>query len=178
MFSTVAARLHGETNPLYKLRDQITAAGETVVDLTSGNVTEHGIMFPQPLLQEILAEGARRACVYRPDSFGQKPAREAVSRYYQRQGVSIPPGQILLTPGTSLSYWYAFKLLADEGDEILSPRPSYPLFDYIAALSGINLIPYSMDERRQWAIDLENLENTISNRTRALILISPRHGRD
>lgn len=173
MFSKVAAQLHGETNPLYRIRDEIVAGGGTVVDLTSGNVTEHGIHFPQQLLEEILTEASRRALVYRPDSFGQRGAREAVAHYYESQGVAIPAEQILLTPGTSLSYWYAFKLLADEGDEILSPRPSYPLFDYIAALSGVKLIPYQLVERRQWAIDLENLENSISNRTRALVLISP-----
>jgi alanine-synthesizing transaminase len=173
MFSKVAARMHGETNLLYRVRDEILAAGGTVVDLTSGNVTEHGIQFPQRLLENILTGAARRSCVYRPDSFGQKPAREAVSRYYAEQGVRIPADQILLTPGTSLAYWYAFKLLADEGDEILSPRPSYPLFDYIAALGGVKLIPYQLVERRQWAIDFDHLENSISNRTRALVLISP-----
>jgi alanine-synthesizing transaminase len=173
VFSKVAARLHGETNPLYRLRDEILAAGGEVVDLTSGNVTENGIQFPQQTLEGILVKALRCACVYRPDSFGQKTAREAVARYYEAQGIAIPADQILLTPGTSLSYWYAFKLLADEGDEILSPSPSYPLFDYIAALSGVKLIPYPLDERRRWAIDLENLENSISNRTRALVLISP-----
>jgi aspartate/methionine/tyrosine aminotransferase len=173
MFSRVASRLHGETNPLYKLRDEITSAGHAIVDLTSGNVTEHGILFPQPLLERILTEASRRSRIYRPDSLGQKPAREAVSRYYVAQGVEILPEQILLTPGTSLSYWYGFKLLADEGDEILCPRPSYPLFDYIAALSGVRLVSYRLDEAQQWAIDAANIENSISTRTRALVLISP-----
>ena len=173
MFSTVASRLHGETNPLYSLRDEFTRTGHPILDLTSGNVTEHGIVFPPPLLREILVEAASRCTVYQPDSFGQRPAREAVSGYYAEQGISIPPEQVLLTPGTSLSYWYAFKLLADEGDEILCPRPSYPLFDYIAALSGASLIPYPLDEERNWAIDLEKLENCISTRTRALVVISP-----
>lgn len=173
MFSRVASRLHGETNPLYKLRDEITSAGHAVVDLTSGNVTEQGILFPQPLLEGILTEASRRSRIYRPDSFGQMPAREAVSRYYLAQGIEIPPEQILLTPGTSLSYWYCFKLLADEGDEILCPRPSYPLFDYIAALSGVRLVSYRLDEEQQWAIDFANIENSISTRTRALVVISP-----
>lgn len=173
MFSKVASRLHGETNPLYQLRDELNRAGNAVLDLTSGNVTDQGIQFPQPLLAQILKEALDRCSIYRPDSFGQKPAREAVSRYYLEQDIVIPPEQILLTPGTSLSYWYSFKLLADEGDEILCPRPSYPLFDYIAALSGVTLIPYRLDEARHWAIDLESLENSISTRTRALVVISP-----
>jgi len=173
MFSKVAARLHGPTNPLYQLRDEIAHASHEIIDLTSGNVTEHGIQFPQSLLEEILVKAAGRARVYKPDSFGQKPAREAISRYYHSQGCSIPPEQILLTPGTSIAYWYCFRLLADEGDEILCPRPSYPLFDYIAALSGVTMIPYRLDEKRSWAIDLENLENSISTRTRAITVISP-----
>ena len=173
MISTVASRLHGETNSLYRLRYEFTRAGHSILDLTSGNVTEQGLVFPSPLLREILNEAASRSNVYRPDSFGQLPAREAIADYYAQQAIGIPPEQILITPGTSLSYWYAFKLLADEGDEILCPRPSYPLFDYIAALSGVRLIPYSLDEARNWAISLERLENCISTRTRAMVVISP-----
>jgi alanine-synthesizing transaminase len=173
MFSRLASRLHGETNPLYKLRDEIAGSGGSIVDLASGNVTEHGILFPQTLLLDILTGAVPKAAIYRPDTFGQLQAREAVSHYYLNQGVTVPPEQILLTPGTSFAYWYCFKLLADEGDEILCPRPSYPLFDYIAALSGVELIPYQLDEERHWAIDLERLENSISTRTRALAVISP-----
>jgi alanine-synthesizing transaminase len=173
MFSKVAARLHGDTNPLYRLRDEITRAGHAILDLSSGNVTENGILFPQEQLEEILADASREARIYRPDSFGRKSAREAVSSYYLGQDILMPPEQILLTPGTSLAYWYSFKLLADEGDEILCPRPSYPLFDYIAALSGVQMIPYRLLEERGWGIDLDNLENSISTRTRALVLISP-----
>jgi len=173
MFSRVASRLHGETNALYRVRDEVARAGQTIRDLASGNVTEHGILFPQQLLEGIMTEAASRTAIYRPDSFGQRPAREAVSHYYHEQGAALPPEQILLTPGTSLAYWYCFKLLADDGDEILCPRPSYPLFDYIAVLSGVNLVPYRLNEERDWAIDLDQLENSISTRTRALVVISP-----
>jgi alanine-synthesizing transaminase len=173
MFSRVAQNLHGETNALYRLRDEIVRSGRAILDLTSGNVTEHGITFPQPLLEDILIAASRQAMIYRPDSFGRLSARAAVSSYYREQFLDLPPEQILLTPGTSVAYWYGFKLLADDGDEILCPRPSYPLFDYIAALSGVRLIPYRLDENRGWAIDLASLENSISTRTRALVVISP-----
>jgi len=173
MFSRTASRLRGDTNPLYRLRDDITRAGHVILDLSSGNVTENGILYPQEMLEEILADASRETRVYRPDSFGCLSAREAIAGYYLDRRVLIPPEQILLTPGTSLAYWYSFKLLADDGDEILCPRPSYPLFDYIAALSGVKLIPYRLVEGHGWDIDLDNLENSISTRTRALVLISP-----
>jgi len=173
MFSRIASKLHGESNVLYTLRNELKAQGHEITDLISGNISEQGFTFPQELLEDILVRGSRQCRIYRPDSFGQLPAREAVSEYYLACGEEIGPGSILITPGTSISYWYCFKLLADEGDEILCPCPSYPLFDYIALLSGIKLIPYPLQESRGWSIDLDRVENCISTRTRALAVISP-----
>ena len=173
MFSRLTEKLHGESNALYKLRDELKKQGAVIQDLISGNINEQGYLFPQGLLEEILVRGSRNCQVYRPDSFGQRCAREAVSEYYRWSGISLDPDCVLITPGSSLSYWYCFRLLADEGDEILCPCPSYPLFDYIALLSGVKLIPYRLNEKQKWAIDLDHLEACVSTRTRALVLISP-----
>jgi alanine-synthesizing transaminase len=173
MFSTIASQLHGESNSLYKFRAELQAQGHAIRDLVSGNINDQGFVFPQDVLEDILVRASRSCRIYRPDSFGRQSAREAISSYYQGCGYAIPPGNILLTPGTSLSYLYCFKLLADDGDEILCPCPSYPLFDYIALLSGVKLTSYKLDETRDWAIDLDNLEACISTKTRALVLISP-----
>ncbi|MBM3790793.1 MAG: pyridoxal phosphate-dependent aminotransferase [Acidobacteria bacterium] len=173
MFSDTALRMGAEPNALYRLRDEIMRQGHSVVDLVSGNVTEHGLLFPQDRLEEILLQAGRAAQFYRPDPFGQLPARQAVGEYYEQRGVTLHPRNVVLTPGTSISYWYCFKLLANEGDEILCPSPSYPLFDYIAALCGVRMAHYSLDEQRGWAIDLDDLENQVSNSTRAIVLISP-----
>jgi aspartate/methionine/tyrosine aminotransferase len=173
MFSRLTTQLHGESNSLYRLRGELQSQGCLIRDLISGNINEQGFEFPQNLLESALVRGSRSCRIYKPDSFGQKPAREAISEYYRESGCKIDPDCILLTPGTSLSYWYCFKLLADEGDEILCPCPSYPLFDYIALLSGVKLIPYKLQEERNWAIDIDQLEACISTRTRALVLISP-----
>lgn len=151
------------------------ARGELVVDLISGNVTAQGLQYPPSILERILVNASRAARVYRPHPLGQPEAREAISAYYHSQGVTIPAGRILLTPGTSLAYWYAFSVLCDPGDEILVPRPSYPLCDEIARAAGIHLVPYRLDESRGWAIDVDDLEAHVSHRTRAIILISPHH---
>jgi alanine-synthesizing transaminase len=173
MFSKIVSRLRSETNPLYRLREDLEAKGNRIVDFVSGNVNNFGICFPQPLLEEILIEASRRAQIYRPDSFGQEDARKAISSYYKKQGAAILPENIVLTPGTSVSYWYCFKLLADEGEEILCPSPSYPLFNYIAELSDSRMVSYRLRESQGWQIDLEYLEGCISTKSRALILISP-----
>jgi aspartate/methionine/tyrosine aminotransferase len=169
-FSSLAESLVASKNPLYVLHDELRAAGHPILDMVKGNVNEHGIVFPQEPLRKILAEASEFARVYKPDSFGQLVAREAISRYY---GSRIPASHFVVTPGTSVSYWYCFKLLAEPGDEILTPQPSYPLFDYIARLCGVTLTNYELDESEDWAIDLQYLERQISSKTRAIVLISP-----
>jgi aspartate/methionine/tyrosine aminotransferase len=169
-FSSLADSLTAPKNPLYLLHDELRAAGQPILDLVKGNVNEHGIIYPQDILDQALQDASARARVYKPDSLGQIEARAAISAYYQNR---IPPTQIVITPGTSISYWYCFKLLAEPGDEILTPQPSYPLFDYIARLCGVTLTTYALDESADWAIDLEHLERQIGSRTRAIVLISP-----
>jgi len=169
-FSSLADSLTAPKNPLYLLHDELGAAGQPILDLVKGNVNEHGILYPPEILGQVVEDATARARIYKPDSLGQIEARDAISAYYQNR---IPSTQIVITPGTSISYWYCFKLLAEPGDEILTPQPSYPLFDYIARLCGVTLTTYALDESEGWAIDLEELERRIGARTRAIVLISP-----
>jgi hypothetical protein len=169
-FSTLAESLAGSRNPLYRIHEELKLEGRNVTDLVGGNVNQHGIEFPQHILKDILRDAAEAARIYRPDSFGQAPARNAIAAYYEGR---IPANQIIVTPGTSVSYWYCFKLLAEPGDEILTPQPSYPLFDYIARLCGVQLRHYRLREDQDWKIDLGHLEDQITTKTRAIVLISP-----
>src|SRR5262249_2021250 len=112
-FSDFAANLGGPKNPLYVLHDRLKSEGAMVSDLVRGNVTEHGIVYPPEILDEILQRGSAAARVYRPDSLGQRVAREAIARYYGVPNTSSD--RIAITPGTSVSYWYCFKLLTEPG---------------------------------------------------------------
>jgi len=172
-FSSIADAFPQALNRLYRTRDAMQQRGESVLDLISGNVNRSGIVFPEPLLRDALQEALPAARIYQPDSFGQPAARQAISDYYREAGVSVPPEHILLSPGTSISYLYCFKLLAESGDEILCPSPSYPLFETIARVCNVRLTSYVLREPRGWEIDLEYLESQITTRTRAIVLISP-----
>ena len=101
MLSRLASKLHGESNALYRIRDELKAQGHDIRDLVSGNINDHGFLFPQDMLEEIFVRGARRCQIYHPDSFGQRPAREAISEYYRGCGHEIRPDQILITPAAA-----------------------------------------------------------------------------
>ncbi|MBI4473636.1 MAG: pyridoxal phosphate-dependent aminotransferase [Acidobacteria bacterium] len=171
LFSEFANKLETTRNPLYTLHEQLKSEGRTIVDLVRGNVNEHGIVYPPEMLDEILRNAAVKARVYKPHAFGQPAAREAIAEYYA--GIRMQAERVLLTPGASVSYWYCFKLFAEPGDEVLCPQPSYPLFDYIAKLCGVELTHYRLREEQDWAMDLDYLEHQITTKTRAIILISP-----
>src|SRR6187431_2395862 len=97
-FSSLSESLTASKNPLYVLHDELRADGQVILDLVKGNVNEHGMVYPQDALREILAEASDRARVYKPDSFGQIVAREAISASYDGR---IPASQLVVTPGTS-----------------------------------------------------------------------------
>ncbi len=172
-FSSLANRLPAKLNRLYSEYEKAKSSGRQIVDLISANAAEQGLVFPSDPLQAILREATHRARIYRPDPLGLRSAREAIADHYRAAGIQVSADRVLITPGTSLSYFYCFKLLAGPGEEILCPSPSYPLFETIAELGDLSLRYYRLRESRAWEIDLEDLESQISTRTRGLVLISP-----
>jgi hypothetical protein len=153
-------------NPLARLLQSKRSADVEILDLTESNPTAAGFDYGFPL--EALADP--RSIRYEPASAGMIAAREAVAEYCSG---GVPLERILLTTSTSEAYAFVFKLLADPGDEILVPRPSYPLFDFLAALDSVRAVQYPLVYEGRWAIDLEALASRITDRTRAVVLVNP-----
>jgi alanine-synthesizing transaminase len=172
-FSDIVQRFDAPLNALYRERDARRARDAKMIDLVSGNVNQAGLVFPPASLKQALTKGAQRAEIYAPNPLGQPVARAAVSAYYKREGVNVPADQIVLTAGTSLSYFYLFKLLANPDDEILCPTPNYALLNSIADLAGVRVTSYGLREGKRWNMDLNGLRARITARTRAIVLISP-----
>ena len=170
-FSELTAQFPDSTNRLYRRLAELKSEGVEIVDLIGSSASDAGVGFPREILDPILTQASGLAESYRPDSLGQRVARDAIAAHYGNRAVSAE--RILLTPGTSIAYWYVFKLLCEPGDNVLCPVPAYPLFDYIARLAGIEISHYRLDEDRAWEIDMEDLESQITERTRAIVLISP-----
>jgi aspartate/methionine/tyrosine aminotransferase len=155
------------------------SAGLELFDLTVSNPTHCGFDYEDAAL---LAPLADRECLqYEPDPLGMISAREAVAHYYSDAGASVPLDRICLATSTSEAYSFLFRLLCNAGDEVLVASPSYPLFDYIARLDDVQLREYPLfydpnadvSSGHGWSIDLHALEQSITGRTRAVILVHP-----
>jgi len=145
--------------------------GRPLLDLTESNPTRCGFAFDKQAILEALANP--RALDYAPDPRGLLRARQAVASYYAERGIALDPGQIFLTTSTSEAYSYVFRLLADPGDAVLAPQPSYPLFDFLAGLNDVRVIPYPLIYDQGWQIDLATLEKRLEARARALLVVHP-----
>jgi len=142
-----------------------------VLDLTESNPTRAGFVYPKREILDALADPA--ALRYDPAPRGLLSAREAVSRYYAERGIQVPASCIVLTASTSEAYAYLFKLLTNPGDEVLVPRPSYPLFEFLARLESTVLKQYPLRYDGAWHIDFDALEGAVTARTRAVVVVNP-----
>lgn len=147
------------------------AAGRTLVDLTLSNPTVCGFEFNSEDTLHALEDS--RAMRYDPDPRGLPSARESVAAYYAAHEAPVDPDHILLTTSTSEAYSFLFRLLCNSGDAVLVAQPSYPLFDFIAALDDVTIHTYPLFPDFGWWIDFAELERRITSRTRAIILVHP-----
>ncbi len=146
------------------------AARLPIADLTASNPTRCGFVYPASLLSALTDP---RALQYDPQPRGLLSAREAVCAYYRSHGVALAPAQIVLTTSTSEAYSFLFRLLCDPGDEILIPQPSYPLFDFLAALDDVRLRAAPLVYESGWQIDAEGIRRAITPHTRAIVIVHP-----
>ncbi|RPI05182.1 MAG: pyridoxal phosphate-dependent aminotransferase [Ignavibacteriae bacterium] len=145
--------------------------GEVLLDLSESNPTRCGFTYPE---KEILAALAAPASMcYSPEPRGALSARTAIAEYYASRGSVIAPEQVLLTASTSEAYSFIFKLLCNQGDEVVIPKPSYPLLEYLCQLNDTALRQYRLMYDGEWHIDFESLQSAMSGRARAVVLIHP-----
>ena len=154
------------TRAVSALRDRQVA----FLDLTETNPTRVGVTYPPNLLRSLSDPSA---AVYQPEPLGLPQARAAIAAEYAAEGATIDPDRIFLTVSSSEAYALLFKLLADPGDQVLVPQPSYPLFESLTSLESVLSTPYHLDYHGVWSIDRDSLTRAANNRTRAVLVVSP-----
>jgi alanine-synthesizing transaminase len=152
---------------------ELERSGAEILDLTVSNPTRAGLHYDS---EAILGSLVRpEALDYDPQPKGLLSARQAVSDYYREQHdeFDVQPESLILTTSTSEGYFYVFRLLSNVGDEILVPKPSYPLFEFLADLQDVKLVPYPLIYDHGWQIDFPSLYKAVSHHSRAVVVVHP-----
>lgn len=171
----VAARIHGFT---YAIRNvvaearKVEAAGTTVRYLNIGDPIPFGFHTPPHLIEAVERAMRDGHNGYTP-SVGVTPAREAVAAEYEQRGMPVGVDRVILTAGTSEGIELALGALADAGDEVLVPTPTYPLYTAVLAKLGAKAVFYRTDHENHWQPDVDDIAAKITPLTRAIVIIDP-----
>jgi len=159
-------------NRLTEALDEVRASGAHVLDLTLSNPTRAGLHYDEARILCSLA--SPQAMDYDPQPKGLSAARAAVVNYYEAEHrINVNPERVILTTSTSEGYSFVFRLLCNPGDEVLVPKPSYPLFEFLADLQDVKLVPYPLIYDHGWQMDLPSLRDAATKRTRGVIVVHP-----
>lgn len=160
-------------NHFTEAQRELAAAGREMLDLTISNPTRADLRYDGELILKSLAN--IKALDYDPQPKGLFSAREAVATYYRDQHAAsdIDPKSLVLTTSTSEGYSYVLRLLCNPGEEILVPKPSYPLFEFLADLQDVKLVPYPLIYDHGWQIDFSSIHGAVTDRTRAIVVVHP-----
>jgi len=158
-------------NRLSKALEAARLSNAKILDLTVSNPTRAGLYYDAEAILGPLAD--RRSLDYDPQPQGLLSAREAVSHYYrdEHEVFDLDPASLILTTSTSEGYSYVFRLLCNVGDEILVPKPSYPLFEFLSDLQDVKLVPYPLIYDHGWQIDFPSLYKAVTHHTRAVVVV-------
>ena len=157
--------------------EEYRQSAKKLLDLTASNPTTIGLRYREDMLLGSLSRP--QALTYEPNARGLLASREAIAGYYAEHNASVPPDDLILTTSTSEGYSFIFRLLCDPGDTVLVPSPSYPLFDFLADLHDVKLVPYELVYDYGWQIDFTSLENAVEDSRqngspgRAVLLVHP-----
>jgi alanine-synthesizing transaminase len=159
------------TNRLSEVLARHRASGRKLLDLTASNPTGCGFHYATHAIMRALCSPA--SLEYHPEPRGHETARRAVIDYYAGRNETVAIEDVVLTVSTSEAYSFVFRLLCNARDEVLVPTPSYPLFDFLADIQDVKLVRYPLIYDHGWQIDFHSLEQAITPKTRAVIVVHP-----
>jgi alanine-synthesizing transaminase len=151
---------------------KVEAAGTRVRYLNIGDPITFGFKTPPHMIEAVDRAMRDSHNGYAP-SVGILPAREAVADELTRRGMPATPDRVVITSGTSEGIELALTALAESGDEVLVPSPTYPLYTAVLAKIGARPVFYRKDPANHWLPDIREIESLVTPATRALVVIDP-----
>lgn len=158
--------------PVYEKALVLQNQGYKITSLNIGNPAAFGFETPDEIIHDIIVN-IRSAQGY-VDSRGLFAARKAVMQYYQNQGVKNSLIEdVYIGNGVSELISLVMTALLNTDDEVLIPSPDYPLWTTVVGLQGGKAIHYECDETNDWNPNIQDIENKINSKTKAIVLINP-----
>jgi len=107
-------------------------------------------------------------------SAGLPQLREAIAKDVSRsRGIQCTADEVVVVPGGKPTIFYAFMALVEEGDEVIYPNPGFPIYESMINFLGAKPVPIHLREEKDFRLDVNELADLITDRTRMVVLNSP-----
>jgi alanine-synthesizing transaminase len=164
-------------NVSYAVRDivviatEVAKTGKEMLYLNIGDPNLFDFAPPKHVIESTYKAMLQNNNGYAPSS-GIKEAVLAIEGEAHRKGIDNVL-DIFVTTGASEAIDIALTSLVNEGENVLTPTPGYPLYTAIASKLRNIENPYYLDESNDWQPDVEDIKSKINKKTKAIILINP-----
>jgi aspartate/methionine/tyrosine aminotransferase len=143
---------------------------ENVVEYNLSESGAHPLTLAELLPDPVMIEELLDTELNYPQTNGIIELRENIADLYGR-GAS--PENVLVTVGAAEANYISVQTLAAPGDEVVVMLPNYMQIWGVAHNSGLRVRPFHLKEERTWAPDLEELNETVSERTKFIAVCNP-----
>lgn len=153
------------------LANQVAKTGKEMLYLNIGDPNLYDFVPPKHLVDATYQAMLKNLNGYAPSS-GIKEAVDAIEREAERKGITNVH-DIFVTTGASEAIDICLTALVNDGENVLTPTPGYPLYTAIASKLQMMENPYYLDESNGWLPDIEDIQSKINDKTKAIVLINP-----
>lgn len=151
--------------------DEVAKTGKEMLYLNIGDPNIYDFEPPRHLIEASYDAMLRNKNGYAPSS-GIKDAVEAIRNEAGRKGIKNIH-DVFVTHGASEAIDICLTALVNDGENVLTPTPGYPLYTAISAKLSAYENPYYLDESNGWQPDIEDIKKKINSKTKAIVLINP-----
>ncbi len=151
---------------------QLEAAGKPVIHLEIG---EPDFDTPQHII-DAACEALNSGWTHYGPSAGDPELREAIADHIsQSRGFLVEPDEVVVVPGAKPIIYWGITALIDHGDEVIYPNPGFPIYESMINFCGGKPVPIPLREEIEFRLDVEELADLVTDRTRLIILNSPQN---
>ena len=158
--------------PILSHAKKMEEEGHRIIKLNIGNPAEFGFEAPDEITQDVV-RNINKSSGY-TESYGLFEPRKAIMHYTQQKSIkNVEVDDIILGNGVSELIVMAMQGLINNDDEVLIPKPDYPLWTAAVTLAGGSPVHYTCDESANWFPDIDDIKRKITSKTRAILVINP-----
>ena len=131
---------------------------------TPSNIVEAGV------------EALHKGWTHYGPSAGLPELRQAIADEVSlSRKIPVSPDEVVIVPGGKPIIFFLILALIEEQDEVIYPNPGFPIYESMVHFLGAKAVPIRLREELDFRLDVNELAELITDRTKLIILNSPQN---